>query len=96
MSKYDDGYRASPYSRWRGDTTLRTHARELRKKPTQAEHHLWRHLRRRQLDGHRFPYDGERTEWLESLGLRVLRFWNNEILGQIEAVKERMLKALSS
>ena len=28
-------------------------------------------------------YDNERTEWLKSQGFRVLRFWNNEVLGQI-------------
>jgi very-short-patch-repair endonuclease len=34
--------------------TKRTFARQLRRDMTDAEHALWRHLRRRQLLGHRF------------------------------------------
>ena len=30
--------------------------------------------------------DGVRTAWLESQGFRVIRFWNNEVLGNIEGV----------
>lgn len=32
--------------------------------------------------------DEERTAWLNSLGFTMLRFWNNEILSDIEAVLE--------
>ena len=32
--------------------------------------------------------DRERTLWLESQGFRVLRFWNHEILTNIEGVLE--------
>ena len=39
-------------------------------------------------------YDGKRTQWLESQGFRVLRFWNNEILGHVEEVLEVVLDAL--
>ena len=39
-------------------------------------------------------YDNDRTEWLESQGFRVLRFWNNEVLGQTEAVAQVILEAL--
>jgi very-short-patch-repair endonuclease len=31
-------------------------------------------------------HDVKRTEYLESLGYKVLRFWNNEILGDIHSV----------
>lgn len=31
-------------------------------------------------------YDKERTEFLESLGFRILRFWNNEINNNLEGV----------
>ena len=31
--------------------------------------------------------DLQRTAWLESQGFRVLRFWNNEVLANVEAVK---------
>lgn len=110
---------------WGGVTTAR--ARELRKNPTQAESVLWKHLRYRQLDGHKFrrqvpigpyiadfmslenrliievdgghhpdraAYDSERTTWLQSQGFCVLRFWNNQVLQDIESVKEAILKAL--
>ena len=39
-------------------------------------------------------YDSERDKWLESQGFRVLRFWNNQLLGQTEAVSEVILEAL--
>ena len=31
-------------------------------------------------------YDFERTKFLEALGFRVVRYWNNEVLGNTEAV----------
>jgi very-short-patch-repair endonuclease len=31
-------------------------------------------------------YDAERTKVLEGAGLRVLRFWNNEVLNSLEGV----------
>jgi very-short-patch-repair endonuclease len=31
-------------------------------------------------------YDLERTKYLKSLGYRVLRFWNNDVLNNIDAV----------
>jgi very-short-patch-repair endonuclease len=31
-------------------------------------------------------YDGDRTAYLESLGFRVIRFWNHEVLTDIDAV----------
>jgi very-short-patch-repair endonuclease len=39
-------------------------------------------------------YDSERTTWLEQVGFRVLRFWDHEILKEIEAVKETIARAL--
>lgn len=39
-------------------------------------------------------YDNERTAWLESEGYRILRFWNNEVLEDVEIVSEVILKAL--
>ena len=39
-------------------------------------------------------YDNERTAWLESQGFRVLRFWNNELLEQMEAVTQVILQGL--
>jgi adenine-specific DNA-methyltransferase len=39
-------------------------------------------------------YDTGRTAWLEAQGFRVLRFWNHEVLQNIDAVKEVIAKAL--
>jgi very-short-patch-repair endonuclease len=37
-------------------------------------------------------YDNRRDDWLRSQGFMVLRFWNNEILANIEGVLERILE----
>jgi len=39
-------------------------------------------------------YDQERTQFLESRGLRVLRFTNDEVLYQTETMKEKIDKVL--
>jgi very-short-patch-repair endonuclease len=39
-------------------------------------------------------YDAERTLFLESLGYRVLRFWNHEVLGDMDSVLLATLQAL--
>lgn len=39
--------------------------------------------------------DTARTQWLESQGFTVLRFWNNDIMSNIEGVWERIMQALS-
>ena len=102
-------------------------ARVLRKNPTDAERALWKHLRLRQLGGHRFrrqqpighyivdfvclekrlvieldggqhpqqvDYDLTRSTWLQSQGFRILRFWNNQVLEETDAVKETILGSL--
>jgi len=99
-------------------------ARNLRKNQTDAENLIWRHLRRKQVEGLRFKRqqpigkyivdfvflekrlileidggqhdiekekDEQRTNWLMSEGYRVLRFWNNEVLTNIEGVLETIL-----
>jgi very-short-patch-repair endonuclease len=104
-----------------------TKARELRKNPTEAERHLWRHLRLRQFEGYKFrrqqplgpyivdfvclekkivievdggqhstqvQYDEDRSAWLAAQGFHVLRFWNNEVLREIDMVKEVIWEAL--
>jgi len=38
--------------------------------------------------------DVKRTAWVESRGWRVLRFWNNDILGNTEGVQLAILQAL--
>jgi very-short-patch-repair endonuclease len=40
-------------------------------------------------------YDTERTTFLKSRGYRVLRFWNNDVMNDIDGVIECINKALS-
>lgn len=39
-------------------------------------------------------YDQARDAWLRQRGVRVLRFWNNHVLGETEAVMEVIYAAL--
>lgn len=39
-------------------------------------------------------YDDQRTEHLQSKGYQVVRFWNNEVLGNTEGVLERIAEIL--
>ncbi|GAB2455347.1 hypothetical protein GCM10027082_02340 [Comamonas humi] len=39
--------------------------------------------------------DAHRTHWLQQQGLRVLRFWNHEVLQQTSEVLEQVLLALT-
>lgn len=39
--------------------------------------------------------DAQRDAWLHGHGYTVLRFWNNEVMGETEAVLERVLGVLS-
>ena len=105
----------------------RGQARKLRKNPTDAEKVLWKHLRLRQVEGHKFrrqqplgPYivdfvcldrklivevdggqhleqsasEARRTASLEARGFRVLRFWNDQVLKDLESVKEVIWQVL--
>ena len=38
--------------------------------------------------------DRKRTRWLEGQGFRVLRFWNNEVLENLEGVRSKIEDAL--
>jgi len=40
----------------------------------------------------RTDQDARRTEWLESQGYRVIRFWNNEVTNNIEGVLETIAR----
>jgi very-short-patch-repair endonuclease len=94
---------------------------------TDAENYLWRHIRFRQISGHKFrrqrpigPYivdfvclekklvieldggqhnenqasDVKRDTWLRSEGYEILRFWNNDVLKNIDGVMEVIAKNL--
>jgi very-short-patch-repair endonuclease len=41
-------------------------------------------------------YDAERTHWLQSRGYRVLRFWNNDVMADVEVVKEEIYREVMS
>ena len=105
-------------------------ARALRAEGADAEQTLWRHLRARQLSGHKFrrqhpigpyiadfvcvecklvvewdggqhvqgrapAYDERRTQFLNTQGWQVLRFWNHEVLTELAAVLQAIALALS-
>ena len=40
-------------------------------------------------------YDARRTAFLESQGLRVIRFWNNDVLSNIEGVVTMIAESMS-
>jgi len=39
-------------------------------------------------------FDEERTRWLETRGYRVLRFWNNDVLANTDAVAQTIFDAV--
>lgn len=39
-------------------------------------------------------HDSMRSAWLEGQGFRILRFWNNQVLADVDAVKCVILEAL--
>ena len=41
-------------------------------------------------------YDQERTDWIEARECKVLRFWNNQIMNEIDAVLEVILNELEA
>jgi very-short-patch-repair endonuclease len=41
-------------------------------------------------------YDTERTKYLESLGYMVLRFWNNDVMNDIESVIRAIIQAMEA
>ncbi|MDE3061267.1 MAG: DNA repair protein RecO [Pseudomonadota bacterium] len=53
-----------------------------------------------ELDGgqhaEQMEYDARRTEFLEQEGYQVLRFWNNDVFGNIGGVLEKIVEALQS
>jgi very-short-patch-repair endonuclease len=96
---------------------------------TDAERLLWKSLRHKQLDGHRFRrqfpigrfiadfvcieqkvvieldggqhqdevvYDEQRTIFLRQSGWNVLRFWNNDVMGNIDGVLSTIVEQLGS
>ena len=41
-------------------------------------------------------YDSKRTVWLEQQGFRVLRFWDNDVLNNIEGVAGQIFEVINS
>jgi len=46
-------------------------------------------------DKERMEKDEKRTRWLEGEGFQVLRFWNNDVLTNIEGILDRIRAALA-
>ncbi len=46
--------------------------------------------------GEAVEYDAERSRFLESRGYRVLRFWNNQVLQELDSVLTAIAAALPS
>jgi very-short-patch-repair endonuclease len=44
--------------------------------------------------GERVAHDAKRTRILQEWGYHVIRFWNNEVLGNIEGVLKAILQEL--
>lgn len=40
--------------------------------------------------------DDERSHWLTSQGLKILRFWNNDVMQNIDAVLEQIIQTLQT
>ena len=51
-----------------------------------------------EIDGsqHNEEVDRERTRFLEAQGLKILRYWDNEVLQQMEAVLEAIVDIADS
>jgi very-short-patch-repair endonuclease len=106
---------------------IRTFAREMRGRMTDAEALLWMLLRNRRIAGAKFRrqhpvgryildfccdekklgieldggqhgeaigYDQQRDSWLQTHGIRILRFWNNQMLAETEVVMEVIYRAI--
>ena len=41
------------------------------------------------------PSDRTRSDWLVSQGFSILRFWNNDVMENMEGVLQRIIEALS-
>ncbi len=127
MGSVANVFPSPPVGEGQGGGMNKAHPRALRKNATDAERALWRHIRLRQMEGHKFRrqqplgqyvvdfvclekkviveldggqhaeqvgWDSKRTVWLEAEGFRVLRFWNHQVLRDIEAVEEIIREAL--
>jgi len=44
--------------------------------------------------GDEVPKDQARSDWLQSQGFRVMRFWNNEVIERKDDVLESIIRAL--
>ncbi len=51
-----------------------------------------------EVDGgqHNDEVDAERTRYIEAQGFRVIRFWNNDVLGNIEGVIEEIERVIAN
>jgi very-short-patch-repair endonuclease len=66
--------------------------------PFIADFYCWKAKLIIEVDGsghqQRKGYDSARDRWLQDRGLRVLRFWNNQVLAELDSVLEAIRAAL--
>ena len=50
-----------------------------------------------EVDGgqHNDAVDAERTRYIEAQGFRVIRFWNNDVLGNLDGVIEEIVRVIA-
>ena len=41
-------------------------------------------------------YDEERTKYFESIGYKVIRFWNNDVMKDIDSVIRAIMQVMES
>jgi len=41
-------------------------------------------------------YDANRTEWLQKQDFKVIRFWNNDVLNEIEVVLDKLYEKIKN
>jgi very-short-patch-repair endonuclease len=41
-------------------------------------------------------YDDERTKYFDSIGYKVIRFWNNDVMNDIDSVIRAIMQAMES
>jgi ATP-dependent helicase HrpA/adenine-specific DNA-methyltransferase len=78
-------------------------ARQLRKQETWAEKLVWSWLRDRRFTGYKFrrqhpigSHDTEREKFLQSRGIKTLRFWNSHLRRNAQSIRDTIFNELQA
>jgi very-short-patch-repair endonuclease len=86
------------WSKLRNNQTKNKWKRQVSIGPYIADFYCWKKLLVIELDGSQHldnkEYDQEREKYFSELGIRTLRFWNNEIKTNISGVMKIVMKQL--